>query len=113
MDPPGTFPGISLFRVGPRSLCGRFEQWAVVRCIEHTFDGERHMRVRRRRQDGSVSFELLDDQEHPIPEVAGFLRHLDARDCSPNTLSAYAHDLLHLYRFLADVGLTLDDFGPP
>lgn len=71
------------------------------------------MRVQRRRQEGSVSFELLDDQEHPIPEVAGFLRYLDASACSPNTLSAYAHDLLHFYRFLSLAALSLDSFGPP
>jgi len=71
------------------------------------------MRVRRRRQEGSGSFELLDDHEHSIPEVAGFLSHLDARGCSPNTLSAYAHDLLHFYRFLGHVELTVDGFGPP
>jgi len=71
------------------------------------------MRVQRRQQEGSVSFELLDDHEHSIPEVAGFLRHLDGSGCSPNTLSAYAHDLLHFYRFLDHVELSLDGFGPP
>jgi integrase len=70
------------------------------------------MRVQRWRQKGSVRFELLDDQGQAIPEVAAFLKHLDASDCSPNTLSAYAHDLLHFYRFLGDAGLTLDDFRP-
>src|SRR5438105_15603222 len=70
------------------------------------------MRVQRR-QEASVLFELLDDQERSIPEVAEFLRHLGSSDCSPNTLSAYAHDLLHFYRFLGHVELTLDGFGPP
>jgi integrase len=72
----------------------------------------RRMRVQRRQQDESVSFELLDDQDHPVTEVAGFLRHLGARGCSPNTLSAYAYDLLHFFRFLTLHGLTLDAFGP-
>src|SRR5262245_59223499 len=71
------------------------------------------MRVRRGKHDGSIVFELLDDCERPIPEVNGFLRHLSARGCSPNTLCAYAHNLLHFYRFLDHVGLTLDGFGPP
>jgi len=71
------------------------------------------VRVRRREQDGSVSFDLLDDREQLIPEVAGFLRYLGARDCSPNTLSAYAHDLLHFYRFLEQGNLTIQSFGPP
>lgn len=45
---------------------------------------------------------MLDEKGRPVPEVEGFLRHLEARGCSPNTLSAYAHDLLHFYRFLAE-----------
>jgi integrase len=71
------------------------------------------MRVRRGQHDGTIVFELLDDCERPIPEVNGFLRHLGARGCSPNTLCAYAHDLLHFYRFLDHAGLALDGFGPP
>ncbi len=71
------------------------------------------MRVHRREQDGSFSFDLLDDREQPIPEVAGFLRYLGAHDCSPNTLSAYAHDLLHFYRFLDQGNLKIESFGPP
>ena len=71
------------------------------------------MRVRRGEHDQSVAFDLLDDHDQPIAEVAGFMRHLSARDCSPNTLCAYAHDLLHFYQFLELTGLTLDGFGPP
>jgi len=70
------------------------------------------MRVKRCQQVGSVAFELVDDQGEIIAVVAGFLRYLTARGCSPNTLSAYAHDLLHFYRFLACYGLTIDIFGP-
>ena len=71
------------------------------------------MRVQRRQQDGSIAFELLDDHDRPIAEVDGFLRHLGARACSPNTLCAYAHDLLHFYQFLERTGLNVDAFGPP
>jgi integrase len=70
------------------------------------------MRVKRCQQVGTVSFELVDDQGEVIAVVAGFLRYLGARGCSPNTLSAYAHDLLHFYRFLVCRGLTIDAFGP-
>jgi integrase len=70
------------------------------------------MRVKRRQQVGTISFELVDDHGEVIAVVAGFLRYLSARGCSPNTLSAYAHDLLHFYRFLACHGLTIDVFGP-
>jgi integrase len=70
------------------------------------------MRVYRRQEDGALSFEFLDDEGHSVDEVASFLRHLNARDCSPNTASAYAHDLLHFYRFLAQNALSIEAFGP-
>lgn len=59
-----------------------------------------------------VSFELLDDSGQPLPEVSGFMRFLSARGCSPNTLAAYAHDLLHFTRFLMQRGLDFESFGP-
>lgn len=70
------------------------------------------MRVRRVHDntEGRPPFELLDDDGHPVPEADGFMRHLSARGCSPNTLSAYAHDLLHFFRFLNKEGLTHDEF---
>jgi integrase len=69
----------------------------------------------RRLQSGpnhTPSFELLGDDEQPIPVVTGFLRHLSARGYSPNTLSAYAYDLLHFFRFLSRQNLTWEDFTP-
>jgi integrase len=72
------------------------------------------MRVQRiqlsSRQD--LSFELLDDDDQPIAAVSGFMRHLRARGCSPNTLSAYAFDLLHFMRFLKAHQLTVQEFTP-
>ncbi len=71
------------------------------------------MRVRRIHDDGGqVSYELLDDSGRPVPLVTGYLRHLGARGYSPNTLSAYAHDLLHFSRFLQGRGLGYADFTP-
>ena len=72
------------------------------------------MQVRRLQSDPNhtLSFELLDDNEQPIPVVSDFLRHLAARGYSPNTLSAYAYDLLHFFRFLSDQKLTWEDFTP-
>lgn len=61
---------------------------------------------------GSRSFQLLDDSGQSVPAVAGFLRHLGARGYSPNTLSAYAHDLQHFLRFLQGRGLTYSAFTP-
>jgi integrase len=63
--------------------------------------------------DHDETFELLDDDNQPIPVVAGFLRHLCARGCSPNTLSAYAYDLLHFMIFLNEQQLTYQEFTPP
>lgn len=71
------------------------------------------MRIRRGRdQAGRISFDLVDDADHPCPIVSGFMEHLNARAYSPNTLSAYAHDLLHFARFLEKEGLTYGDFRP-
>jgi integrase len=73
------------------------------------------MRVQRlqlsSKQD--VTFEVLDEHDQPIAAVAGFMRHLRARGCSPNTLSAYAFDLLHFMRFLEKHHLTYQEFTPP
>jgi hypothetical protein len=72
------------------------------------------MRVRHIRRDHAhdETFELLDDDDQAIPVVAGFLRQLRARGCSPNTLSAYAYDLLHFMTFLKEQQLTYLDFSP-
>ncbi len=66
----------------------------------------------RGRTDERVSFELLDDAGEPIPAASSFLGYLRSRGYSPNTLSAYAHDLLHLFRFLAQRGLGYEEFTP-
>jgi integrase len=73
------------------------------------------MRVQRVQltSEHDVSFELLDDDNQPILMVSGFMRHLHARGCSPNTLSAYAYDLLHFMSFLQEHQLTYHEFRPP
>jgi integrase len=73
------------------------------------------MRVRRIQltNEHDISFELLDDDDQSIPAVSGFMRHLRARGCSPNTLSAYAYDLLHFMSFLQEQHLTYHEFRPP
>lgn len=62
--------------------------------------------------DQRVSYELLDDTDQPIEVVRGFMRHLRARDYSPNSLSAYCYDLLHFMRFLQDQHLSYQEFAP-
>src|SRR5260221_4279318 len=72
------------------------------------------MRVHHIRKDNDhdETFELLDDDGQAIPVLAGLLRHLGARGCSPNTLSAYAYDLLHFMTFLKEQQLPYLDFAP-
>ncbi len=72
------------------------------------------MRVQRTQepQTNEVSFEVLDDHDQPVAAVSGFLKYLQARGYSPNTLSAYAYDLCHFLRFLAHQHLTYQDFTP-
>ncbi|MFL5658781.1 MAG: tyrosine-type recombinase/integrase [Ktedonobacteraceae bacterium] len=70
------------------------------------------MRVHHIRKDHDETFELLGDDGQAIPVVAGFLRQLRARGCSPNTLSAYAYDLQHFMTFLKEQQLTYLDFSP-
>src|SRR3977135_2296202 len=72
------------------------------------------MRVRKQRLDsGKGLVELLDEEGEPVEFVSGFLRSLAARDYSPNTLVAYAHDLGHLWDFFAREGLTWEEFSAP
>lgn len=61
---------------------------------------------------GEVRFRLLGEDGAPIEEAESFMGYLAARDCSPNTLSAYAHDLLHFYRFLGQRAISWEDFTP-
>src|SRR5258708_3179934 len=72
------------------------------------------MRVHHIRKDNDhdETFELLDDDGQAIPVVAGFVGHLRAGGCSPNTLSAYAYDLLPFMTFLKEQQLTYLDFAP-
>jgi integrase len=62
--------------------------------------------------DGHVSIQLMDGTGQEIDIVTAFLRYLAARSYSPNTLIAYAHDLQHLWRFLALNQLPWNEFRP-
>ncbi len=72
------------------------------------------MRVHRLslQESNEPFFELLDDSGQAIPIVSGFLRHLRARGYSPNTLSAYAYDLLHFMTFLDEQQISYQEFTP-
>lgn len=64
------------------------------------------------KESNELFFELLDDSGQPIPIVSDFLRHLRARGYSPNTLSAYAYDLLHFMTWLELEQLSYQEFTP-
>lgn len=71
------------------------------------------MSVRKSRRDtGETCVQLLDSHGDVVAAVDAFLRHLAARDYSPNTIVAYAHDLQHLWDFLSHVCLQWQDFTP-
>lgn len=70
------------------------------------------MRIQKVRDDSGLRFLLLDGEGVEVTAVSDFLRHLRARGSSPNTLSAYAYDLLHFFRFLAGAGITYREFNP-
>src|SRR6266487_503690 len=72
------------------------------------------MRVQRThlRESNEPFFELINESGQPIPIVSGFLRHLRTRGYSPNTLSAYAYDLLHFMTFLSEEHLSYQEFTP-
>ncbi len=44
--------------------------------------------------------------------MSAFLKYLSARECSPNTIVAYAHDLAHLWRFLTEQKLAWHELRP-
>ncbi len=71
------------------------------------------MHVQRIRDTGGGLFcELVDNNDQPITVVSQFLKYIGARGSSPNTLSAYAYDLLHFTRFLHEQSWNYDDFTP-
>ncbi|MGR6924336.1 tyrosine-type recombinase/integrase [[Actinomadura] parvosata] len=63
--------------------------------------------------ESGTRVELLDEAGEPVEIVSGFLRSLAARDYSPNTLIAYAHDLRHLWCFFTREGLAWQEFAAP
>ena len=57
--------------------------------------------IKERMPNGEVSIRVTDESGTPVAVVSAFLAYLSARECSPNTSIAYAHDLSHWWRFLA------------
>jgi len=73
------------------------------------------MRVVRTGRAGCAEtrFDLRDDNDESVAPVLSFLEYLKARRYSPNTQSAYAHDLLHFFQFLQGEDLSWQEFRPP
>ncbi len=61
---------------------------------------------------GEPAVQLVDDEGRSVEETAMFLRTLTVRRFSPNTVRAYAYDLLKLMVFLDERGLSVQQFTP-
>jgi integrase len=72
------------------------------------------MHVQRVHLSGSSEpfFDLVEENGQSVAIVSGFLRYLHTRGYSPNTLSAYAYDLLHFMTFLQKRQLPYQEFTP-
>jgi site-specific recombinase XerD len=63
-------------------------------------------------EDGTFRWWLVDDDGEPVEMVCRFLRFLQNRRLSPNTVAAYARDLTLFFRFLAGRGHAFAEVGP-
>lgn len=70
------------------------------------------VRVRRCGGASGGTAALVDSSGGVIPIASEFLAYVSLRGCSPNTVSAYAYDLAHLWRFFAAGGLSWDQLTP-
>ncbi|MFE3519623.1 tyrosine-type recombinase/integrase [Streptomyces sp. NPDC059166] len=61
---------------------------------------------------GQPQVRLVDAAGEPVAEVGEFLRLLTVRAHSTNTVRAYAYDLLKLYLFCEEHGITAGEFTP-
>jgi site-specific recombinase XerD len=74
---------------------------------------EGHMRVRNAVDESGVRrWRLVDETGTPVEIVDRFLKFLQNRALSPNTVQAYARDLTHFFRFLHQHGLGFGEVGP-
>ncbi|WP_246512017.1 site-specific integrase [Kitasatospora gansuensis] len=61
---------------------------------------------------GQPQVRLMDTAGEPVVEVDDFLRLLAVRAYSRDTVRAYAYDLLKLYLFCEERGITAAEFTP-
>lgn len=63
-------------------------------------------------EQGILRWLLVDEDGAPVEIVGRFLRFLQNRQLSPNTVAAYARDLTLFFRFLDQLGLAFGRVGP-
>ena len=68
--------------------------------------------IKERMPNGEISISVTDESGTSVAVVNAFLAYLSARDCSPNTTIAYAHDLSHWWAFLAAQRLSWHEIRP-
>ena len=68
--------------------------------------------IKERMPNGEISISVTDESGTSVAVVNAFLAYLSARDCSPNTSIAYAHDLSHWWAFLAAQRLSWHEIRP-
>ena len=68
--------------------------------------------IKERMPNGEVSISVTDESGAPVAVVSSFLAYLSARECSPNTIIAYAHDLSHWWEFLGAQRLSWYEIRP-
>jgi integrase/recombinase XerD len=60
-------------------------------------------------RDRTRGLSVIDELSRPVPIVSDYLSYLTARDCSPNTVRAYAYDLAQFWCFLGLKQLSWND----
>ena len=67
------------------------------------------MKVQQVKAAAGMRYILLDDNYQVVEEVKRYLKYLDTCGESPNTLRAYAYDLLLYYRYASEEGFNIKD----
>ncbi|MFP6846792.1 MAG: tyrosine-type recombinase/integrase [Thalassolituus sp.] len=60
---------------------------------------------------GRMQFRVYSNDSLPFEHINCFLRHLEFRDLAPNTVKAYAHDLVFFFRYLIQQGINWSDIN--
>lgn len=69
------------------------------------------MKVQEIQTERGPRYILLNDEYQPVEEVNMYLRYLDAKGSSPNTIKNYAHHIKQFYEYMNAHGLNVMDMG--